>query len=153
VFDREMALSPVGAIGELYVGGDGLARGYLARPALTAERFIPSPFVPGERLYKTGDLVRWRPDGTVEFVGRGDRQVKIRGFRIELGEIENRLLEHPRVRESSVIPVRGEDGNKFLCAYYVAAPEVTDADLREHLSGLLPAYMVPARFLRLERMP
>jgi tyrocidine synthetase-3 len=153
VFDREMALSPVGAIGELYVGGDGLARGYLGRPALTAERFIPSPFMPGERLYKTGDLVRWRPDGTLEFVGRGDRQVKIRGFRIELGEIENRLLEHPRVREASVIPVRGEDGNKFLGAYYVAEPEITDADLREHLSGLLPAYMVPARFLRIERMP
>jgi len=153
VFDREMALSPVGAIGELYVGGDGLARGYLDRPALTAERFIPSPFVPGERLYQTGDLVRWRPDATIEFVGRGDRQVKIRGFRIELGEIENRLLEHPRVREASVIPGSGEDGNKFLCAYYVAEPDVTDAGLREHLAGLLPAYMVPARFLRIERMP
>ena len=153
VFDREMALSPVGAIGELHVGGDGLARGYLDRPALTAERFIPNPFAPGERLYKTGDLVRWRPDGTVEFVGRGDRQVKIRGFRIELGEIENRLLAHPRVRHSSVVPLLEEDGGRSLCAYYVAEPEVTDAALRRHLSGLLPSYMVPSRFVRVEQMP
>ncbi len=153
VFDRESALSPVGAIGELHVGGHSLARGYLGQPSLTAERFVPNPFEDGERLYKTGDLVRWRPDGTVEFIGRGDRQVKIRGFRIELGEIENRLLQHPAVRHSSVAPLVDDDGGKSLCAYYVAEPEVTDADLRHHLSGLLPSYMVPARFVRLDRMP
>jgi hypothetical protein len=148
-----MILSPLGAIGELYVGGDGLARGYINRPALTAERFIPNPFVPGERIYKTGDLVRRRPDGMIEFVGRADRQVKIRGFRIELGEIENRLLEHPNVKEVAVTSATGQDGDKYLCAYYVAEPRVTISDLREHLAGLLPAYMLPSHFCQVDQMP
>ena len=153
VFDREMMLSPLGAIGELYVSGDGLARGYLKQPALTAERFIPNPFVPGERIYKTGDLVRRRADGMIDFVGRADRQVKIRGFRIELGEIENRLLEHANVKEATVTAATGKDGNKYLCAYYVATPQTTVADLREHLAGLLPAYMVPSCFCQIDQMP
>src|SRR6185436_14220444 len=93
---------PLGAVGELYIGGAGVARGYLNRPELTAERFIPSPFVPGDRLYKTGDLGRYLPDGNLVFLGRNDQQVKIRGFRIEPGEIEARLAEHPAVRESVV---------------------------------------------------
>lgn len=153
VLDRDGMLSPPGAVGELYVGGDGLARGYLHRPALTAASFVPNPFMPGERIYKTGDLVRHRIDGVIEFVGRADRQVKIRGFRIELGEIENRLLEHECVKEVAVTSATGTDGNKFLCAYYVAEPAVAASDLREHLAGLLPCYMVPSYFCQVDRMP
>ncbi|MGC2775263.1 MAG: amino acid adenylation domain-containing protein [Bradyrhizobium sp.] len=153
VLDREMMLTPVGAVGELYVGGDGLARGYLNRPELTAERFVANPFVAGERVYKTGDLVRRRSDGILEFVGRADRQVKIRGFRIELGEIESRLLEHPEVQEVVVTSAAKEDGDKYLCAYYVAEAKTAVADLREHLAGLLPGYMVPSYFRRIDRMP
>ncbi|KRQ92932.1 hypothetical protein CQ12_30420 [Bradyrhizobium jicamae] len=153
VFDREMMLSPVGAIGELFVGGVGLARGYLNCPALTAERFVGNPFVPGERLYRTGDLVRRRSDGMLEFIGRADRQVKIRGFRTEPGEIENRLFEVPGVREVVVLPVTGEDGKKQLCAYFAADAAVGAATLRTHLATVLPGYMVPASFCRVERMP
>jgi len=153
IFDREMKLSPLGAIGELYVGGDGLARGYLNRPSLTEERFIMNPLVPGERIYKTGDLVRRRPDGAIEFIGRVDRQVKIRGFRIELGEIENRLLEHAGVKEAAVTSATDTNGNKYLCAYYVSEPKVTAAELRDHLAALLPSYMVPSHFCELEVMP
>jgi tyrocidine synthetase-3 len=153
IFDREMMLSPLGAIGELYVGGKGLARGYLNRPALTAERFIPNPFIPGERIYKTGDLVRRRSDAMIEFLGRADRQVKIRGFRIELGEIENRMLEHANLKEVAVTSAAGADGNKYLCAYYVAEPRVAVAELREHLAGLLPSHMLPSYFCQVDRMP
>ena len=152
-FDREMMLSPVGAVGELLVGGDGLARGYLNRPALAAEKFVPNPFVPGERLYKTGDLVRRRPDGILEFVGRADRQVKIRGFRIELGEIENWLLEHANMKEVVVTSAIGKDGEKYLCAYYVAESGDVISDLREHLAGLLPGYMLPSYFCQVDQMP
>lgn len=153
VFDRDMKLTPVGVVGELYVGGVSLARGYLRRPELTAERFIENPVVPGERMYRTGDLVRRRTDGMLEFIGRADRQVKVRGYRIELGEIETRLLEHPEVREVAVTFAAAEDGGKYLCAYYVAEPHVTNAEVREHLSGLVPAYMVPSFFCRVDRMP
>jgi amino acid adenylation domain-containing protein len=153
VLDRDMRLSPPGAVGELYVAGDSLARGYLNEPILTEERFLQNPFVPGERMYKTGDLVTRRADGPIEFVGRVDRQVKIRGFRIELGEIENALMEHREVREAAVIPVTAEDGSKFLSAYYVADITVTASDLRKHLAAIVPAYMVPSYFCRLDRMP
>ncbi|ALK10609.1 non-ribosomal peptide synthetase [Blastochloris viridis] len=153
VFDRHMTLTPIGVVGELYVGGVGLARGYLHRPALTAERFVMNPHVAGERLYRTGDLVRRRADGVLEFVGRADRQVKIRGFRIEPGEIENRLLEDRRLREVCVIPVKADDGGTFLCAYYIAAAGIGPQELRQHLSARLPAYMVPSAYCRLEHMP
>jgi len=153
VFDREMKLTPVGAVGELYVGGAGLARGYLHRPELTAERFIENPFVPGERVYRTGDQVRRRPDGMLEFVGRVDRQVKIRGYRIELGEIEAKLRGHPDVREVVVAPWTAEDGSKHLCAYCVAEPATKAAALRRHLAGVLPGYMLPSFFCLLDRMP
>jgi acyl carrier protein len=153
VFDRHMMLMPIGAVGELYVGGVGLARGYLHRPALTAERFVMNPHVAGERLYRTGDLVRRRADGVLEFVGRADRQVKIRGFRIEPGEIESRLLEDGRLREVCVVPAKADDGGAFLCAYYIAAADVDAQELRQHLSARLPAYMVPSAYCRLKRMP
>jgi syringomycin synthetase protein SyrE len=144
--------------GEIYIGGVGVARGYLHRPELTAERFLKDPFVsePGVRMYRTGDLARWLPDGNIEFVGRNDYQVKIRGFRIELGEIETRLSRHPAIREAAVI-AHEEEGDKRLLSFYV--PKVgehdePDADvLRVFLSESLPDYMVPAVLVRLDSLP
>ncbi|WP_437505503.1 amino acid adenylation domain-containing protein [Sorangium sp. So ce1099] len=148
---------PVGVAGELHIGGVGLARGYHRRPALTAERFVPDPFgaAPGGRLYRTGDLARYRPDGAIEFLGRLDHQVKIRGLRVELGEIEARLLQHPAVAEVVVVARDEAHGGKRLVAYVAgrdgAAPE--PQALRAWLADALPAYMVPAPILVLERLP
>ncbi len=146
---------PVGVAGELYIGGAGLARGYLGQPALTAERFVPDPFsAPGERLYRTGDLVRWLPEGVVEFIGRTDHQVKIRGFRIELGEIEAALQRIPGVRAGAVLAREDHPGQKRLVAYYVSSNgDVTARQLREQLARGLPEFMVPAIYLRLDSLP
>ncbi|MGV8003155.1 amino acid adenylation domain-containing protein [Photorhabdus temperata subsp. temperata] len=146
---------PLGAVGELYIGGAGVARGYLNRPELTGERFLADPFshAANARMYRTGDLVRYLPDGNLVFVGRNDQQIKIRGFRIEPGEIEVRLTEHSAVREALVLAL-GDGQDKRLVAYVVA--EVDDGlvnHLREHLSALLPDYMVPAAFVRLDVFP
>src|ERR1700743_2689565 len=147
VLDKDLQLTPAGIPGELYVGGDGLARGYLSHPALTAEKFIPNPFAatPGERLYKTGDRVRYFAGGVVEFLGRVDYQVKIRGFRIELEEIEAALNRYPDVQESAVLIVDTLAGEKQLAAFIVAAPQtkLSATDLREFLKSQLPDYMVP----------
>jgi len=150
---------PLGVAGELYIGGAGVARGYLNRPELTAERFVEDPFAgqPGARMYRSGDLARYRSDGNIEFLGRADQQLKIRGFRIEPGEIEARLSEHPAVREAVVIG-REEGGDKRLVAYITLRPEASEEDgsaaiLREHLARELPDYMVPAAFVRLARLP
>jgi amino acid adenylation domain-containing protein len=151
--------APVGLAGEMYVGGAGVARGYLNRPELTAERFLADPFAAdaGARMYKTGDLGRWRADGTIEFVGRNDFQVKIRGFRIELGEIEARLAEHAGVQEAVVIAREDTPGDKRLVAYYTAADTNGQrngpAEFRSHLSSKLPGYMLPAAYVQMERMP
>jgi amino acid adenylation domain-containing protein len=159
--------TPIGVTGELYIGGEGLARGYLNRTELTAERFVPDPFTTeaGARIYKTGDLARWQADGNIDFVGRNDNQVKIRGFRIELGEIEARLAEHPAVHEAVVLAREDEPGDKRLVAYVVADQEAEEDDsgnkkaglwiseLRAHLSAVLPDYMVPAAYVRMERLP
>ncbi|HVR95732.1 MAG TPA: amino acid adenylation domain-containing protein, partial [Thermoanaerobaculia bacterium] len=140
---------PVGVPGELLLGGAGLARGYLGRPELTAERFVPDPFgEPGGRLYRTGDLARWRRGGELEFLGRRDHQVKVRGFRIELGEIEAALLEQPGVRQAAVLARNGA-----LVGYVAAEPEVEAAALRQALEERLPGYMVPALWVLLSALP
>jgi len=157
VLDRRMNLVPAGMPGELFVGGDGVARGYLKRPALTAASFVPDPFAAaaGQRLYRTGDLVRWRRDGVIEFLGRVDTQVKVRGFRIELGEIEAVLGEHPGVQKSVVAVREDVPGDKRIVAYVVAAPDAAPAtaELRQHLQAKLPEYMVPSAFMVLEALP
>lgn len=155
VLDAEMRPVPVGVTGELYLGGDGLARGYVGQPGATADRFVPDPFAnDGGRLYRSGDLARWRADGSVEFMGRVDHQVKLRGFRIELGEIEKALLMEPGVAEAVVI-LREEDGRKTLVGYVVAGEGATlDASgLRRAVARRLPEYMVPSAVVVLDRFP
>ncbi len=163
VLDAQLNLQPIGVAGELYLGGEGVARGYLERPALTAERFVPDPFgKPGSRVYRSGDLTRGRPDGVVDYLGRVDHQVKIRGFRIELGEIEARLREQASVGETVVVAQEGPTG-KQLVAYVVpldrtllddAVAQSTGREtLRRALKTRLPDYMVPTHLMFLERMP
>ncbi|MER9852331.1 amino acid adenylation domain-containing protein, partial [Mesorhizobium sp. M0106] len=162
LLDCHGAPVPFGAVGELYVGGAGVARGYLNRAELTAERFIASPFVEGDRLYRTGDLARYLPDGNLEFLGRNDDQVKIRGFRIEPGEVAARLIEHEWVREAVVVAREDRAGDRQLVAYVVCGPEAASDDgdgsalaggLRAHLGARLPDYMVPSAFVRLAALP
>ncbi|MET8010138.1 non-ribosomal peptide synthase/polyketide synthase [Streptomyces sp. NPDC005266] len=155
VLDSTLRLVPPGVTGELYLGGQGLARGYLNRSGLTANRFVPDPFGPaGSRMYRTGDLVRWTSDGQLEYMGRVDNQVKIRGFRIELGEVETALLRHPEVAEAVAV-AKETGGHKRLIAYAVPAPGASPdpSGLRGFLRDGLPDYMVPASVLLLERMP
>ncbi len=155
VLDVRRQLLPVGAYGELCLGGDGLARGYLNRPRLTAERFIPDPFgeASGGRLYCTGDRVRHRADGNLEFAGRLDRQVKVRGFRVEMGEVEAALAQHPAVRETVVVASNDRGHEKRLIAYVVARQNVAVGELRAYLAGKLPDYMLPSSFVALSALP
>lgn len=156
VLDANLLPVPVGVPGELYVGGGNVTRGYLNQPDLTAERFIPDPFsaAPGERLYQTGDMVRFISEETIEFLGRKDHQIKIRGYRIEPGEIESQLELHPDVREAIVIPREYSPVEKRLVAYVaVAAPSLQGSDLRSHLAERLPEYMVPSSFVLLSALP
>jgi fengycin family lipopeptide synthetase D len=153
ILDSSGKPAPVGAAGELCISGDNLARGYLYRPELTAEKFTVNSFIPGERMYKTGDLARWLPDGNIEFLGRIDYQVKIRGYRIELGEIENQLLKDEAVREAVVLDRQDGQGSKYLCAYIVSDREITVRSLRENLSKILPDYMIPTYFMQIDKIP
>lgn len=157
VLDKNLSPVPVGVLGELYIGGIGLARGYLNRPELTVERFIVNPFSdnPSERLYKTGDIVRWRTAGELEYIGRSDFQVQIRGFRVELGEIEEILNQHPAIKQAAVTTI-GDDITKKLIAYYVLRENDESCsanELRDYLQKELPDYMVPGHFIMIDKMP
>ncbi len=157
LLDSHLMPVPIGATGALHIGGEGLARGYLNRADLTAERFIPDPFSsqPGARLYRTGDVARFRPEGSIDFVGRSDAQVKIRGFRIEPGEIEELLATYPAVKASAVIVREDTPGDKRLAAYFVLNQgwTATTSELRRFLNENLPEYMVPSSFVMLDRLP
>ncbi len=155
VLDQQLNPVPVGVFGELHIGGAGLARGYLNRPDLTSQRFIPDPFTPGQRLHKSGDLVRRRPDGTIEFAGRIDNQVKIRGIRIELGEIEAALATHPAVAQAVVTVITGPAADNELAAYLRLddTGPVSDHDIQTHLARTLPAAMIPSHFITVDTFP
>jgi len=157
VLTEDLRQAPPGQAGELYIGGVQLARGYYRRPGLTAGRFIPDPSGSGRRLYRTGDIVRWRPDGELEYLGRVDDQVKINGFRIEPDEIAVALRAHPQLRDAVVVPRTGITGSQQLVAYVVAeaGPErcPPPAELRQFLGRTLPLYMLPAIFMPLAKIP
>lgn len=152
IIDESQQLQPIGVAGELCIAGAGLSRGYLNQSELTAEKFIPNPFKPGERMYKTGDRARWLADGNIDFLGRIDHQVKIRGFRIELGEIESVLLQHDQIDEAVVVAKQHKQ-NIDLAAYIVATQELTVHELRDFLVERLPVYMVPSFFIQLDEFP
>jgi amino acid adenylation domain-containing protein len=166
IVDNHPRLQPIGIPGELLIGGDGVAKGYFRNPSLTGERFIDNPFRRGDRVYRTGDVARWLPNGEIEYLGRKDFQVKIRGFRIELEEIEDHLSMHEDIKEAVVLAREHTNGNTYLCAYIVPivspSPQTADstnsdiakaAQWRTHLSRVLPEYMIPSFFVQLERIP
>ncbi|MGG4217920.1 non-ribosomal peptide synthase/polyketide synthase [Paenibacillus jamilae] len=153
IMDMNRKLVPIGIAGELYIGGDGVGRGYMGNRELTDEKFISDPFKPGKRMYRTGDLARWMEDGNIEYLGRMDHQVKIRGYRIELGEVEAQIMNVPAVRKAVVIARENEAGSKDLCAYFVADINLTIQELKAALIPNLPMYMMPSYFVQLERMP
>jgi amino acid adenylation domain-containing protein len=157
ILDEEMQPVPVGVSGELYIGGAGVARGYVKRPELTAEKFVPNPFgrEGGERLYRTGDQGKWRGDGNIEFIGRIDDQVKIRGYRIELGEIEGVVSEHEDVEQAVVVAREEKTGEKRLVAYVVgrAGRRIESGELRRHVQKKLPEYMIPSAIVQMEELP
>lgn len=154
VVNRDGQLCPVSVPGELCLGGDGVAAGYRNRIELTNSRFVPNPFAPGELMYRSGDIARWRADGALDFFGRRDHQVKVRGFRIELGEVEKALLDHPDVREAVVLAwPRPGGADKYLCAYHQSGEHVSAGELRAHLRRRLAEHMVPSAFVSVPRMP
>ncbi|MCP4146716.1 MAG: AMP-binding protein, partial [bacterium] len=165
ILDTALKPVPIGVPGIIYIGGDGTASGYLNNPEQTAEKFITNPYAHQHPqkdgphlqhapiLYNSGDLGRWRPGGEIEFIGRKDQQVKIRGYRIEMGEIENRLLTHPAIKEAVLMARQGQDGDKQLCAYYEATQTLDIEELNQYLTQTLPQYMIPAFFVKLDRIP
>ncbi|MDQ0168369.1 non-ribosomal peptide synthetase, partial [Bacillus horti] len=152
ILNEQQQLKPIGVAGELCVGGDGVALGYLNQAPLTKERFVPDPFLPEGRMYRTGDLARWLPDGRIEYLGRMDQQVKLRGYRVETGEVESQLLKLAGVRDAVVL-VREHGGEKQLCAYYVADQDLDGAELKAELKAKLPDYMIPTLMMSMEKLP
>jgi amino acid adenylation domain-containing protein len=160
ILGENQEVQPIGVIGELYIGGDGLAMGYINHPELTHEKFLPDPFYPGKMMYETGDLARWLEDGNIEFCGRKDHQVKIRGNRIELGGIESVLLKHREIREAKVTLREDEEKGKFLSAYLVTDPnsfenskDSLSLQIRNYLKGFLPSFMIPTCFIKMQAFP
>src|SRR6185369_8011975 len=155
LLDESMQPVPIGVPAELYIGGLNLARGYLRRPGITASHFIPHPFStqPGARLYKTGDLVRYRPDGQLQYLGRLDSQVKLRGFRIELDEIASVLRQHPQISNALVLAESSSTGDQRLVSYVVGEPAPTQRELRTYLQERLPEYMIPSRMVLVQEIP
>jgi len=153
ILDKWLNPLPIGTVGELHISGDGVGRGYLGRPDLTAEKFIPNPFRPGSTMYKSGDLAMWRPDGRLEYVGRMDNQVKIRGLRIELSEIEAAIAQHSGIKQVTLTDKKDETGRQYICAYYISDAPVDEKALRAQIAKTLPQYMVPHFFTRLEAYP
>ncbi|TMB61664.1 MAG: amino acid adenylation domain-containing protein, partial [Deltaproteobacteria bacterium] len=157
ILDADRNLVPIGVPGEIYIGGVGVARGYLERPEMTAEKFIANPFSAdsADRLYRTGDLARFLPDGNIEFIGRSDNQVKIRGFRVEPGEIESALAQYPAIQQCYVAAKEDTPGEKRLVAYCVCSPDSssTTRELRSFLKAKLPIYMLPSYFVVVDRFP
>ncbi len=153
IIDALQQLCPIGMPGEICIAGDGLALGYHNRPELTAGRFVANPFIPGERMYKTGDLGKWTPDGQIRFLGRIDNQVKVRGYRIELGEIENALLSFPGADQAAASIITTPEGDNELVGYVVCKTPLATADLRNHLARSLPVYMIPGYFVQVDQLP
>ncbi|MCY7857021.1 AMP-binding protein, partial [Bacillus sonorensis] len=153
VLGEHNQVQPAGVTGELCIAGRGLARGYLNKPEETEKRFTEDPFAPGERMYRTGDAVRWLPDGRIEYIGRIDQQVNIRGFRIELSEIEVQLAKLPGVQEAVVTDIEDASGNKALCGYVTSAERLDTESLAGQVAKTLPDYMVPAYWVQLDELP
>ncbi|MBN1624865.1 MAG: amino acid adenylation domain-containing protein, partial [Clostridia bacterium] len=153
IVDKYMNLMPIGTIGELCIGGDGLMKGYVNNKILTDEKLIECPFEPGKLMYRTGDLASWYSQGDIEFFGRNDNQIKINGLRIEYGEIETHILKYGEIREAVVSIWEDDTGKPIICAYYVADTEINSKDIREKLSEKLPVYMIPSYFIRIKKMP
>lgn len=153
LLDKWLEPVPAGTVGEIYISGEGVARGYLHKTELTAERFLDNPFMPGYKMYKTGDLAIRSDEGSITYLGRIDYQVKIKGYRIELGEIEHQLLALQEIEETAVIDFKGHDEQAYLVAYYVAERELPTFELRKQLAEALPSYMIPAYFIRLDKLP
>ncbi len=153
ILDKNNNIKPIGILGEICIGGERLAKGYVNRPELTSEKFIVNPFKVDERIYKTGDLGKWLPDGRVVFLGRKDYQAKIRGYRIELGEIESKLLKINGVKETVTLVRDDSNSNNYICAYYVSEQTITVQEFREYLSKDLPEYMIPSYFIQLDSIP
>ncbi|PPA82098.1 non-ribosomal peptide synthetase [Brevibacillus laterosporus] len=153
IINQNLEKVSFGEAGELCISGIGLARGYWNRPELTSEKFVSNPFLPGEKMYKTGDLAKWLPNGLIEYIGRMDHQVKIRGHRVELGEVETVLLRHHKIQEAAVIAKKDTLEQAYLCAYFVETEQVSITELREYIAKELPMYMIPSYFVRLDKMP